>query len=285
MKNVGKIFALIALLAFGNLISLNAFPSEMATSGCFMTDTPLKEFYENGLTPQLASQKMCVDREFRKKVGRKYALILMQSLDTILADKSRILRTEWDNGSKIISYATSEIFPKEVVLLSEYYKKYGYIDAIVSATIYPRTTIDKVYAKLRKEIIHYVDFPGFLVHYHFVPLDAANKIFPPIMPRKDYSAFIDYDDGAKITFAISKSEREKLKKEAGDDYDKVIKSFSTFEMGESNGGGGKIYVWNYGRITWADSSRMLFEYDECYGYYFKQVGNDVWLIKLHYQCV
>lgn len=287
MKNVGKFFALIALLAFGNLISLNAFPSEMATSGCFRTYSPLKEFYENGLTPQLASQKFCVDEEFRKKVQRKYALILIQALDTIIADTARIRFVRIDDGERVTWYDTGKIFPKEVVFLDDDSKKWGYVNAAsVYVETYPNTTIAKVYAKLRKKRIKQINiysggFPNYMGD--FIPLDFLNKVFPVAMPTKDYSAFLDYDYGAKIAIKLSKNELETLRKEGFSE--EAIQEYQKLEIGESDGFGGGIFWWDFGVITWADSSRMLFEFDECSGYYFKQVGDDVWLINLHYQCV
>lgn len=288
MKNVGKIkiLALIALLAFGNLISLNAFPSEMATSGCFRTYRPLKEFYQNGLTPQLASQIFCVDREFRKNVQRKYALILIQALDTIIADTSRIRFVSIDNGERVTWYDTGEIFPKEVVFLDDYGNKWGYVAASVYVETYPNTTIAKVYAKLRKKQIKQINihsggFPNYMGD--FIPLDFLNKVFPVAMPTKDYSAFLDYDDEAKIEIKVSKNELETLRKEGFSE--EAIQEYQKLEIGESDGFSGEIFWWKFGIITWADSSRMLFEFDECSGYYFKQVGDDVQLINLHYQCV
>ena len=279
MKTLRKFFALIVLLAFGNLISLNAFPSEMATSGCFRTYSPLKEFYENGLTPQLASQKYCVDREFRKKVQRKYALILIQALDTILADKSRIERVRLHNRSKIASYNTNGIFPKEVVNLDKD-NDWGYINANVTAITHTNTTIAKVYERLRKEELENAAFPVYMGE--IVPLDFVNKIFPATMPTKDYSAFLDYDFGARIKIALSKEERETIQQS---EYEYNLNDFSVVEIGEDNGADGVVPWWDFGVISWADSSRMLFAFDECSGYYFKQVGDDVQLINLHYQCV
>ncbi|MGX2973103.1 hypothetical protein [Helicobacter sp. T3_23-1059] len=279
MKTLRKIFALIALLAFGNLISLNAFPSEMATSGCFRTYSPLKEFYENGLTPQLASQKYCVDREFRKKVSKKYARILMQSLDTIIADKSRIERVRLHNGSKIASYDTSGIFPKELVFLDED-NNWGFINAIVTAITHPHTTIAKVYERLRKEELENAAFPVYMGE--IVPLDFVNKIFPATMPTKDYGAFLDYDMGARIKIALSKEEREKIQQS---EYEYNLNDFSVVEIGENNGAGGVVPWWDFGVISWADSNRMLFDYNECKSYYFRQMGDNVELITIHYQCV
>ncbi|MGX2983994.1 hypothetical protein ACWIWK_00715 [Helicobacter sp. 23-1048] len=183
------------------------------------------------------------------------------------------------NGSKIASYDTRGIFPKEVVFLDKD-DNWGYINANVTAITHPHTTIAKVYERLRKEELENAAFPVYMGE--IVPLDFVNKIFPATMPTKDYGAFLDYDMGARIKIALSKEEREKIQQS---EYEYNLNDFSVVEIGEDNGAGWAVPLWDFGVITWADSSRMLFEFDECSGYYFKQVGDDVWLINLHYQCV
>lgn len=212
------------------------------------------------------------DKEFRKKLVRDYFIEHINAIEKCIADKSRIISDATEKTYRKREYETCCFYPdgkgglearNEAIWVGEgdfrYQDSGVFLDSRLTEYIYYNSSIPYIYH------LEYLEFiNGYKEEER---LSVLNLIYPAKMPTKDYFPFIEFDLGTKIPIMLTEKEKEKYKESLDD--------FSNYEIEESS--------WNY-CILWIDKDRMFINL-YCEAYYFKQVGKNVHLFELTYQCV
>lgn len=195
------------------------------------------------------------DKEIRKKFVREYVFEIINAIEKCIADKSRIISDTTEKTHRKREYEKYSIYyPNEVI------KKYPYFeDSRLAEYIYYTSSISYIYH------LKYLEFiKGYKEEER---LSILNLVYPAKMPTKDYFPFIEFNLGTKIPIMLTEEEKERYKENLDD--------FLNYKIEESD--------WGY-CILWIDKDRMFMSL-YCNDYYFKQVGKNVHLFELTYQCV
>lgn len=221
---------------------------------CMLKELLLKDYDSKSI-----EEKRLIDKEFRKEIITKYHIVTINAIEQCISDKARITSEKDYKTYKEREYDTDYIYPNEVIM-KEHLQKYGYlVDTRLEEYIYYNSSIPYIYH------LEYLEFiNGYKEEER---LAILNLIYPAKMPKKNYFPFIEFEIGTKIPIMLTEEEKEKYKESLDD--------FSNYKIEESS--------WNY-CILWIDKDRVFMSLI-CDNYYFKQVGKNVHLFKLIYQCV
>lgn len=218
-------------------------------------------------------QELPKDITLRKQIIKDwYITRLIASIDKCVADKSRILS---DTTTKIYrerEYDTCCFYPDdkgEIVIKDEaiwvkegndVFQDGGILgDTRLTEYIYYNSTIPYIYHLKHLDYIN-----GYKEEN---TLSFLELIYPTKMPTKDYFPFVEFDIGTKIPILLTEEEKQR--------YKENLDEFSSLTIDED--------LWHY-CILWIDKNRMFVSL-ECSDYYFKQIGKNVHLFEIIYQCV
>lgn len=206
----------------------------------------------------IADDMIIRDKEFRINLIREYVFEIINAIEKCIADKSRIISDTTEKTYRKREYERYSIYyPNEVI------KKYPYFeDSRLAEYIYYTSSISYIYH------LKYLEFIN--NHKEEERLFYLNLIYPAKMPTKDYFPFIEFDLGTKIPIMLTEEEKER--------YKKYLDDYLSFKI--------QALEWEY-CILWIDKDRMFMRSVNfgCNDYYFKQVGKNVHLFELTYQCV
>lgn len=214
-------------------------------------------------------QEFPKDATLRKQIIKDwYITWLIASIDKCVADKSRILsdtttkiyrEREYDTCCFYLNDKGKIVIKDEAIWVKEgddVFQDGGIMgDTRLIEYIYYSSTIPYIYHLKHLEFVK--------GYREIMPLSFLELIYPTKMPTKDYFPFAEFDIGTKIPLVLTEEERQE-----GSYYSNV-----TIEDAD----------WCY-CILWIDKDRMFMS-SECSLYYFKQIGKNVHLFEIIYQCV